>query len=109
MESRKIRSVAAGAKRIIKDKGVFKDSLKDMLWLKLRQQSSLDLSSFKKGAVAEVELLPRTRDLEIIDADGNRVRYTVLQEGKERIVIDKNCSSPCFDEFFLWLERNEIH
>ncbi len=109
VESRKIHSVAAGAKRIIKDKSVFKDSLKDMLWLKLRQQSSLDLSSFKKEAVVEVELLSRTRDPEIIDADGNRVRYTVLQEGKERIVIDKSCNSPCFDEFFLWLERNEIH
>jgi hypothetical protein len=27
----------------------------------------------------------------------------------ERVVMDKSCGAPCFDEFLLWLRRNEIH
>ncbi len=96
-------------KKIIKADDLVKMSLKDMQWLSLHEKASLDLSTLRREGAAEIELLSSKSSPEIIDADGNRVGYKVVNPGKERIVIDKRCDPPCFDEFFLWLERNEIH
>jgi len=87
----------------------FKESVKDMVWLNLWCQPSFDLCPVRKKGIAELELLSRKPAPEIIDAGGDKVEYSVIEPGQVREVIKKDCLSPCFDEFFLWLERNEIH
>lgn len=95
--------------KILRDAALYKESIKEMTWLRLRKQKTLDLSLVRKGGQAQIELLSINAHPEITDAEGNIVEYFILNPGKERVVIKKRCLSPCFDEFFLWLERNEIH
>ncbi len=84
-------------------------SLEDLIWLNLNEQPSLDLSPRTEEGIVEIDLLSEKKIPELIDANGTAVEYELIHPGAERIVIDKQCSVPCFDEFFLWLERNEIH
>ncbi len=46
---------------------------------------------------------------EMLDADGKVVAYEIIQKGSPRVVIEKECDAQGFDEFYLWLRRNEIH
>ena len=57
----------------------------------------------------EVDLCTWDPQPRIVDADGRPAACEILSPPRERIVIDKSCPAPCFDEFFLWLRRNEIH
>jgi hypothetical protein len=83
--------------------------LKDLAYRGLRKSPKLDISSVTKRDAVTIELLSRDTEPLIVDASDRPVPYEVLEPARERIVIDKSCMSPCFDEFFLWLRRNEIH
>lgn len=88
---------------------LYNESIKDMTWLRLRRQESFDLSPVRKHGQTQIELLSMNPHPEITDAEGNKVEYFIVNPGKERVVINKRCLATCFDEFFLWLERNEVH
>ena len=96
-------------RELFEDRKLFKRSYRDMWWLRLHQDSAPPLHFFKKKGSVEIEVLSRTHDPRITDADGLRVESQVMGPVNERIVIAKSCDPPCFDEFYLWLERNEIH
>jgi hypothetical protein len=83
--------------------------LKDLAYLQLRKSWNLDIVPETRRGFVDIELLSMGKKPLIVDAEGSTVPYTVLVPEKERIIIDKSCPSPCFDEFFLWLQRNEIH
>jgi hypothetical protein len=83
--------------------------IKDMRWLALKKEPFLELTRAEQKGSVEIELLSSDRTAEIFDADNQKVIYETVEEPRERVVIDKRCDAPCFDEFFLWLERNEIH
>lgn len=83
--------------------------LKDLAFLQLRKSRYLDIVPETRRGFVDIELLSMGKKPLIVDAEGSTVPYTVLVPEKERIIIDKSCPSPCFDEFFIWLQRNEIH
>jgi len=83
--------------------------LRDLAFQHLRHSPRLDTASTERRGSVTIDLLSRGSDPLIVDAKGRPVPYTVEKPARERVVIDKSCTSPCFDEFFLWLRRNEIH
>ena len=83
--------------------------LRDLAFQQLRRSPKLDISPTKRRGSVTIELLSKGAEPLIVDAKGKPVPYEVLEPARERVVIDKSCISPCFDEFFLWLKRNEIH
>jgi len=83
--------------------------LKDLAFLQLRTSRAVDTSPATHRGFAEIDLLSSGRKPLLVDAAGRSVPYKVLVPAREKIIIDKSCLSPCFDEFFLWLQRNEIH
>jgi hypothetical protein len=95
--------------RIFPVAALYNESIKDLTWLRLRKQESFNLAPVRKHGQTQIELLSMNPNPEITDAECSKVEYSILKPGKEQVVIKKRCLSPCFDEFFLWLERNEVH
>lgn len=83
--------------------------LRDLAFQHLRHSPRLDAASTERRGSVTIDLLSRGNEPLIVDAKDKPVPYTVEEPARERVVIDKSCTSPCFDEFFLWLRRNEIH
>jgi hypothetical protein len=83
--------------------------LKDLSYQGLRYSPRPDVTPTKLRGSFTIEVLSKNREPLVIDARGRLVRFEVIEPARERVVIDKSCGSPCFDEFFLWLKRNEIH
>ena len=83
--------------------------LKDLALLQLRKSRAVDTSPATHRGFVRIDLLSLGKKPQLVDATGRPVPYKVLVPARERIIIDKSCLSPCFDEFFLWLRRNEIH
>lgn len=82
----------------------------DMTWLTLKPEH---LTSPKITAEIEqsleIQLLSGTETPRILDAHGSDVLYQVIKKQAPRVIIDKTCAAPDFEEFYLWLARNEIH
>ena len=87
----------------------FKNTLKDIYWLELRKKTSFNFSPVKKSVKAEIEIYSPTREPLITDALGNKINFRLSSPAKYRTIINKQCKNPCFDEFYIWLKRNEIH
>jgi hypothetical protein len=106
---RKGTSVSRRSTSMMVPTALLRKPLRDLMSQHLRYSSKPFVSPIKRRSSATIELLSGGNSPLIIDATGRPVRYEVLAPPRERIVIDKSCESPCFDEFFLWLKRNEIH
>jgi len=83
-------------------------SLTDLRRLELCKRHSR-LPSLPLSGAATVDLLSAEPEPVLQDAGGRPVPFTVLEPGRRRVIIDKQCRFPCFEEFYLWLKRNEIH
>ena len=86
-----------------------KNTLKDIYWLELHKNPLFNFSPIKKTGKAEIEIYSHSKEPLINDALGKKVKYNLLEPVEYRTIIDKQCNNPCFDEFYIWLERNEIH
>ncbi len=105
--------VGRGGADTLATPGPFDASIDDMTRLQLRRRARLRglpaSARPQTGGEAEVDLLTWSPQPRLVDSAGRPVPLEIVAEARERIVIDKSCAAPCFDEFFLWLRRNEIH
>ena len=83
---------------------------KDLTWLNMNygQIPSQTPSHVSKQEVT-LQLLSGDDSPYIVDAYGKEVLYEVLSTNKPRVIIDKECDAYRFEEFYLWLERDELH
>jgi hypothetical protein len=83
--------------------------LRDLAFRQLRKSPKGERSPVGHRGSARINLLSMDKMPRIVDAAGRSVPYEILAPAKEKMIIDKSCLAPCFDEFYLWLQRNEIH
>jgi hypothetical protein len=72
------------------------------------EQLSQPISVAFSGDV-ELQIISGAEAPQIVDAYGNTVLYDVINKGSSRVIIDKECGTREFEEFYLWFSRNEIH
>jgi len=88
---------------------LYGNSLKDINRLSLDIKKIKTIQPIKKDIKVKIEILSRDKLPNIIDSAGRTVKFELISKGKQRKIIDKTCMYPCFEEFFVWLKRNEIH
>jgi hypothetical protein len=83
---------------------------RDLTWLNMKpMQIFSQPAPVTFSQPVELQMVSGTDCPELIDADGKKVPYEIISKGTSRVIIDKTCDARGFDEFYLWLRRNEIH
>lgn len=83
---------------------------KDITWLSMNQKQIPSQTPFPASQQdVALQILSGDDSPHIIDAHGKDVLYEVLSTNTPRVIIDKECDAYRFEEFYLWLERNELH
>lgn len=82
----------------------------DLTWLKMKPERIFSqITPVTSHQVIEFQVISGSAGFQIIDAAGKEVSYEVVRRGAPRVIIDKACDARGFDEFYLWLKRNELH
>lgn len=63
----------------------------------------------RMGPPAEVRLFSEVPDPILADERSQPLLCRPIARGEARRIVDKECEPRQFEEFYLWLERNEIH
>ncbi len=92
-----------------RDYRLYSKSVKDINHLGLKLEGNKRTKHLKRDTEVIIDIYSNRKHPVITDSAGKIVRYHIIDEGEKRKIIDKECNYPCFEEFLIWLKRNEIH
>ncbi len=90
-------------------KGAIQCIRADLTWLSMKKGHLSQPISEVFSQNGEIQVISGAEHPQIFDTNNTEVPYDVIKRGSPRVIIDKACDARGFDEFYLWLERNEIH
>lgn len=81
----------------------------DLTWLNPDTYSRSQSISPAFNREVAISIISSVDAPHIVDRYGKTVPYDVIRQIPPRVIIDRECDARGFDEFYIWLTRNELH
>ncbi len=81
----------------------------DLTWLSMDEQLLSQPIAAVFSQHVEIPVIASVDFPHIVDRHGRTLPYEVIRRSSPRVIIDKECDVRGFDEFYIWLTRNELH